>query len=148
VKENDKGIKILVLENNAADAKTIRVFLLGKNLKYEFSVVANEANYLKALNEFCPDIILSDHPLAKVTFIDVLTTVRCRHISWRKKAEGRSNYIKSLEKMLFKISHELRGPIANLLGLINVSRYSDNSPEELRHIMSCIYPTVNARCIF
>jgi PAS domain S-box-containing protein len=66
-------------------------------------------------------------------------------ITWRKNAEEeRRNYIKSLEKMLFKISHEVRSPIANLLGLINVSEYPDNSPEELRHIMSCIHPTVNA----
>jgi PAS domain S-box-containing protein len=67
-----------------------------------------------------------------------------RDITWRKKAEEeRNEYIRSLEQMLFKISHEVRSPIAHLLGLAYITEHPDNSLEELRRMISYINPTID-----
>jgi PAS domain S-box-containing protein len=67
-----------------------------------------------------------------------------RNITWQKKAEEeRMEYIKSLEEMLFKISHQLRVPIANLLGIAHVVEFPDNSEEEIKEIVSYIKPSVS-----
>ena len=68
-----------------------------------------------------------------------------REITWQKKAEEeRIEYIKSLEEMLFKISHQVRVPIANLLGIAHVVEYPENSKEDIKVIVSHINPMVDA----
>jgi PAS domain S-box-containing protein len=67
-----------------------------------------------------------------------------RDISWQKKADKeRAEYAKSLEEMLFKISHQVRVPIANLLGMAHVFEFSDASDKDLKEIASFIRPTVS-----
>lgn len=66
-----------------------------------------------------------------------------RDVSQRIHAEEEQKaYTRSLEEMLFKISHKLRVPIANLIGLGNLAEETDNTPEELKVIMGYIKPTI------
>jgi PAS domain S-box-containing protein len=67
-----------------------------------------------------------------------------RNITWQKKAEReRMEYAQSLEEMLFKISHQLRVPIANLLGIAHVIEISDESDKDTKDIVGLITPTVS-----
>lgn len=67
-----------------------------------------------------------------------------RNITWRKKAEEeRLEYAQSLEEMLFKISHQVRVPIANLLGIAHVIEFSDDPDKDIKEIVGYISPTVD-----
>lgn len=69
--------------------------------------------------------------------------VFARDVANRIKAEKEHHdYTLSLEEMLFNISHKLRVPIANLMGLGNIAESSNNSAEELKSIMGYIKPTI------
>lgn len=64
-------------------------------------------------------------------------------ICLRKKVEEeRIEHIKSLEKMIFMTSHQVRQPIANLLGLANLLEDSTSSKDEITKIVSCIKESV------
>ncbi len=66
-----------------------------------------------------------------------------RDVSQRIRAEEEHKaYTRSLEEMVFKISHKLRVPIANLIGLGNLAEETNNTPEELQVIMGYIKPTI------
>lgn len=56
-------------------------------------------------------------------------------INEKKQAEvERKEYIKSLEEMLFMTNHEVRQPIANCLGLMNIIDNSNPSKDDLMKI--------------
>ncbi len=57
------GLKILILEDNVADAEMIQHQLKGKELNYQFKVVITKVAYELALVEFKPDLILSDNEM-------------------------------------------------------------------------------------
>jgi PAS domain S-box-containing protein len=59
----DNKIKILHLEDLKSDAELIGRILLKGGIIFEMLVVDNKACYVKALAEYGPDIILSDHSL-------------------------------------------------------------------------------------
>lgn len=64
-------------------------------------------------------------------------------IDQKKKAdEERVEHIKSLEEMLFMTSHQVRQPIANLLGLANLLEDPSNSNNEMMKIIRCIKESV------
>jgi len=94
---------------------------------------------------------LPDDSWSEISFYPIYnrdTIIGCacfsRDITWRKKAEEeRREYIKSLEEMLFKISHEIRSSIAHLLGLAHITEHPNNSFEELKKIVSYISPTID-----
>lgn len=58
--------------------------------------------------------------------------------SKKKVEEERIEHIKSLEEMLFMISHQVRLPVVNLLGLVRQLEDSTNSDEEKMKMMSYI----------
>ena len=53
-------LKILMLEDNHADAEMVQRLLKKEKLYFEFRLVMNKDAFLLALDEFQPDIILSD----------------------------------------------------------------------------------------
>lgn len=66
-------------------------------------------------------------------------------IDEKKKAEEeRIGHIKSLEQMLFMTSHQVRQPIANLLGLANQLEDFTNSKDEMLKIVSYMKESVVA----
>ncbi|WP_184549243.1 PAS domain S-box protein [Mucilaginibacter sp. FT3.2] len=57
----DKELKILHLEYIAADAELITKELKKAKISFDMRVVDNKVDYIKALNEFKPDLVLSAH---------------------------------------------------------------------------------------
>ena len=65
-------LKILLVEDNDSDAILIQRLLKKDNAGYEFSLAADEAGYVKALNEFQPDIVVSDNALPQFDATEAL----------------------------------------------------------------------------
>jgi CheY-like chemotaxis protein len=73
---NTNKIKILHLENNAEDAWLIEAALTRGQLHCEILVVSTRAEFIVALRNFAPDIILSDHLMDDLGSLDALAIVQ------------------------------------------------------------------------
>ncbi len=69
---NKEVIKVLILEDNPADAEFNQYQLRKKGLKVESRVVENKANFLKSLKEYPADIILSDFSLPQFNGLEAI----------------------------------------------------------------------------
>src|ERR1700694_1565392 len=58
-----KPVRVLILEDNAADAELIRHELLRSGLATVSERVESEHEFVSALRDFLPDVVLSDHAL-------------------------------------------------------------------------------------
>ncbi len=72
----DRPLKILHLEDLAADAEMVDRILRKSQFHFEKKVVSDEPEYVRALNEFKPDIILSDHSLPAFNSLEALRIAR------------------------------------------------------------------------
>lgn len=120
-----KKIKILHLEDVESDADLVNRILRKSEIEAEINVVDNKESYVKALIEFTPDVILSDHTLPsfnsgdalhiflqtgmKIPFILVTATISEEYAVWAIKA-GANDYIlkNHLEKLPEAIINSLR----------------------------------------
>jgi CheY-like chemotaxis protein len=59
----DKVLRILILEDNAIDAELMEFELQEAGIAFTSQRVETEMDYVQALHEFSPDIILSDYDL-------------------------------------------------------------------------------------
>jgi signal transduction histidine kinase len=178
-------LKILILEDNPVDADlTIRA-LNRSDLNFECCHVENKADYLFALNNFKPNVILSDHSLPDFSSIDALPLARkicegCAFIlvtgtvseefavkilqagaddyilkssltrlpsaiinAHDKKVaemEGEKNLKKlvevnnELKTFMYRASHDIRGPVSSIRGLINVAKI-ETLPSEMKKLV-------------
>jgi hypothetical protein len=56
-----------------------------------------------------------------------------------KKSElAKELYVKEMEKVLFKISHEMTHPIAQILGISEVIGYASLSEDEMKTFLACM----------
>lgn len=70
-------------------------------------------------------------------------------ISERKKLDmDKKEYCKALEEMLFMTSHEVRQPVANCLGLVDVLENHDPALDELLKILSHIKESAGVLDLF
>lgn len=69
-------LKVLMLEDSPEDAEIIQRLLKKEKLSCEFYLAMDKGNYLKALEEFSPEIILSDHSIPQFNSSDALTIAR------------------------------------------------------------------------
>ncbi|MES2618762.1 MAG: PAS domain-containing protein [Bacteroidota bacterium] len=74
-------IKILHLEDTPTDAELVERELKKGNIQFEKLIVDNKTDYEKALTDFSPDIILSDHSLPSFDSILALKIVKARNIN-------------------------------------------------------------------
>lgn len=74
----EKLLKILLLEDSPTDAEIIQRFLQKQNILREFKLALNKKTFLQSLEEFRPDVILSDHALPQFNSTDALTIARQR----------------------------------------------------------------------
>lgn len=72
----DRILKILHLEDLPADAEMVARVLRKAKLSFESRVVFDRSDFLKALREFKPDIILSDHSLPAFNSLEALKITR------------------------------------------------------------------------
>jgi two-component system sensor histidine kinase UhpB len=72
----DRPLKILHLEDLPADAEMVDRVLRKSKLRFEKKVVIDRPDFLNALREFQPDIILSDHSLPAFNSLEALKITR------------------------------------------------------------------------
>lgn len=72
----DRMLKILHLEDLPADAEMVARVLRKAKLSFDIRVVIDRSDFLKALREFRPDIILSDHSLPAFNSLEALKITR------------------------------------------------------------------------
>ncbi|MCE5264318.1 MAG: PAS domain S-box protein [Deltaproteobacteria bacterium] len=60
-------LRILILEDNPADAELVQFELQEASLVFTSKVVMTENEYVEAIRDHCPDLILSDYDLPKYT---------------------------------------------------------------------------------
>jgi CheY-like chemotaxis protein len=60
-----KGLKILLLEDNPADAEIVKNLLEKEMTDCKFRQVSTKNDYLAALDQFQPDVILADNALSQ-----------------------------------------------------------------------------------
>lgn len=69
-------LKILILEDSQVDAEIIQRLLMKEKIPCEFHLATNKTAFINALDEFVPDVILSDHSLPKFNSSDALAAAR------------------------------------------------------------------------
>ena len=76
----ERIVKILLLEDNLNDVELIRHQISKTTIKYQFKHVSDLDDFSKAIDEYTPDIILSDYNLVGFTGLDALKLVKqkCR----------------------------------------------------------------------
>ena len=77
----DRPLKILHLEDLAADAELVDRILRKAKFDFQKKVVVDKPDFIKALHEFEPDIILSDHSLPAFNSLEALRITREEGIS-------------------------------------------------------------------
>lgn len=68
----DKDLKILMLEDLPEDMGLIEYFLRKEGMKFTTKRVDSKTEFIEALRDFGPDVILSDHALPQFNSIDAL----------------------------------------------------------------------------
>jgi PAS domain S-box-containing protein len=79
--EMNKKIKILHLEDLPTDAELVEHELKRGNVEFEYLLVSNKRDYEKALDVFCPHIVLSDHSLPTFDSIGALNVIKEKKIN-------------------------------------------------------------------
>jgi PAS domain S-box-containing protein len=69
-------LKILILEDSYTDAEIVKRLLIKEKSPCEFSLAMNQESYVQALDQFKPDIILSDHSLPQFDSASALSLAR------------------------------------------------------------------------
>lgn len=203
------NLRILILEDDPNDAGlTIRT-LQKSDLNFVCKIVSNKHDYISALHEFRPDVVLSDHslpsfnseealPILKDLFPSCVFILVTGTISeefavkilkngaddyilksslmrlpsaiinayLKKKAESeRENNLRKLiiannelKTFIYRASHDIRGPLSSMKGLINVAKLEsensgmskiielmDTSAEKLDKILVDLIETIGIR---
>ena len=73
---SQKVLKILMLEDGKDDVGLIERILKKANVLFETRVVDQEEDFRKEINEFHPDLILSDHSLPQFNSLEALKICR------------------------------------------------------------------------
>lgn len=72
----EKELKILLLEDNYSDAELLMRTLTKADLKHELHLVESKAHFISELDNFKPDIIVSDHYLPSFNSLEALKIAR------------------------------------------------------------------------
>jgi signal transduction histidine kinase len=72
----DRDLKILMLEDLPEDIGLIEHVLRKEGIQFESHYVDTKEEYIKALEEYLPDVILSDHALPQFNSVEALSICR------------------------------------------------------------------------
>ena len=75
-----ESLKILLLEDNAEDAEILQRYLRKINPLYVFNLAMDKADYLATLDQFHPDIVLSDNHLPQFSATEALKIIQERSL--------------------------------------------------------------------
>ncbi len=98
----EKKLKILLLEDNSTDAGLIERLLKKSDLDFEFRHAANKKAFLKALEEFPADVILSDNSLPSYSATEAVKLIRQRSIPFISTRADVSSATTTLARMTVK----------------------------------------------
>jgi signal transduction histidine kinase len=185
--DDEKILKILLVEDNKDDLELIERTLRKGNLRFTSQCVDTLQEFREALFRFKPDIVLSDHGMpefnsfqalneclqehADVPFILVTGTVsddyaisclksgvddyilksnlsrlptavrnamkrrgleklkKEAELTLRRQNEELVKLNRELDNFVYSVSHNLRGPLMSVVGLLNVTRKINKDPE-------------------
>jgi signal transduction histidine kinase len=71
-----KQLKLLMLEDSAIDAEMVQRFLKKEHPDYQFNLAKNKEDFLLALQQYQPDVILADNSLPQFDAGEALKIVR------------------------------------------------------------------------
>jgi two-component system sensor histidine kinase UhpB len=74
----ERPLKVLLLEDSRTDAELIQRVLIKEKMLCEFCLAMNKKDFLLALEEFSPDVILSDNSMPKFDATEALQITRQR----------------------------------------------------------------------
>jgi CheY-like chemotaxis protein len=74
----DKNIRILILEDRASDAELVLATLTEAEIPFTAQWATNEKEFLRELEKFHPDLILSDYDLPQYNGVLALTEAKKR----------------------------------------------------------------------
>src|SRR2546425_3269667 len=74
--ESQQILRVLLLEDSAADAELVRQELDRAGLKVITKRVDSQDAFTRALEDFAPDVVLADHCLAQFDAVAALQVVR------------------------------------------------------------------------
>ena len=72
----ERPLKILLLEDSSIDAEIIKRLLLKEKLRCELRLVMDKKEFIKALAEFSPEVILSDNSMPQFSAAEALKITR------------------------------------------------------------------------
>ena len=72
----DKEIRVLLVEDSAADAELVARDLVKRDLAHILKLVQSKDEFLKALQEFVPDIVLCDYKLPRFSAPEALEILK------------------------------------------------------------------------
>jgi signal transduction histidine kinase len=75
-----KDIKVLLLEDNTADADLIVRHLTKSGLSFNYKIVESKKVFEESLDTFCPDIILSDYSLPAFDAVSAFKIIKERDL--------------------------------------------------------------------
>ncbi|HOI15601.1 MAG TPA: PAS domain S-box protein [Geobacteraceae bacterium] len=73
-----ESLRILILEDNPADAEMLEFELREAGFVFTSKVVSTEKEYADELKDFCPDLVLSDYDLLQYNGTKALTEAKSR----------------------------------------------------------------------
>ena len=76
---DERAYRVLLLEDDAADAELITRELRRSGMLADTERVDTKDSFEQALRDFAPDVILSDHALAQFNAAEALRIVQTRH---------------------------------------------------------------------
>lgn len=79
-RSQDKALKILILEDSPLDAELIRLQLKDE-IAYVDEVIYDKVSFLKQLQLFSPDIILSDYSMPQFTGLEALELLKASDVN-------------------------------------------------------------------
>jgi PAS domain S-box-containing protein len=119
--QNEQKLRILILEDTAADAALVERRLLEGGILFSSKLVDTREAFIKELKDFSPDLILSDHSLPQFDGLSALEIVQTQYpevpFIFVTGAMGEEWAIESLKKGA--IDYVLKDKLSRLVPVVN-----------------------------
>ena len=72
----NKRIKLLILENNVVEARAIKKLIINSKYSFSFKVTDKKEHFIENLNDYQPDLIISNYKLSGCTGLEALSILK------------------------------------------------------------------------